>query len=206
MKPKIFLIILIPLIIILLSFRLIVFDSSMYKQEFKKYNIYDKVENADSMLENLLNYLKNKEQLSYFNQKEQLHLKDVKSLIQNAFILLYSLSLIALALIIIQFRKNKSEFKKIFLYSGLIIISIVLLFILLSIINFSDLFIKFHIVFFNNDLWMLNPLEDKLILLFPEQIFKDIARKIFTYTAIISTLLIILSFVIKKKVLNTAKD
>src|SRR3989344_9116922 len=142
MKPKIFLIILIPLIIILLSFRLIVFDSSMYKHEFKKYGIYNKVENLDSMLENLLGYLKNKEQLSYFNEKERLHLKDVKSLIQNTFILLYSLSLIALALIIIQFKKNKLEFKKIFLYSGLITLSVVLLFMLFSIINFSDLFIK----------------------------------------------------------------
>ena len=199
MKTKIFLIILIPLIIILLSFRLIVFDSSMYRQEFKKYNIYNKVDNADSMLENLLNYLKNKEQLSYFNEKERLHLKDVKSLIQNTFTLLYSLSLVALTLIIIQSRKNKSEFKKIFLYSGLITLSVVLLFILLSIINFSDLFIKFHIIIFRNNLWLLNPLEDKLIQMFPEQIFQDIARKIFVYSLLISMVLIIYSLILKNR-------
>lgn len=208
MKTKIFLITLIPIIIILLSFRFVVFDESFYKNEFKIYNIYDKVENADSLLNNLLNYYKNKEKLNNFNDKEQLHLKDVKSLIKNTFILLYSLVIIAIMLIATQIKKDKHELKKILLYSGIISISLTLILIILSLIDFSDLFTKFHLIFFRNNLWLLNPIEDKLIQLFPEQIFKDVIRKIFIYSLFLSITLIISSFFIKngKRISKTGKD
>ena len=44
--------------------------------------------------------------------------------------------------------------------------------------NFSKYFIVFHHIFFNNDLWMLDPQTDLLINIVPEPFFMDTAARI----------------------------
>ena len=68
----------------------------------------------------------------------------------------------------------------------------------LILINFEDSFAKFHLISFNNDLWLLNPLEDNLINLFPLQFFYDITKKIII-KIIITSLILSLMLIFKQK-------
>ena len=44
--------------------------------------------------------------------------------------------------------------------------------------DFSKYFVVFHLIFFDNDLWILNPATDMLINIVPEPFFMDTALRI----------------------------
>ena len=78
-------------------------------------------------------------------------------------------------------------------------IFLILIIFLLSLSNFDDLFLNFHLISFNNDLWLLNPETDNLIKLFPQQFFYDALSRIVIYSLIISVLVLIFSFYIRNR-------
>ncbi len=50
--------------------------------------------------------------------------------------------------------------------------------------DFGEVFVEFHLLAFSNDLWMLDPTRDYLIMLFPEGFWFDATVRIATLTAI----------------------
>jgi len=60
---------------------------------------------------------------------------------------------------------KKKDLPNIFLYS---FIPILIFLILYLFVPFDKLFINFHLILFRNDLWLLNPETDRLIVLLPE--------------------------------------
>ena len=184
------------LLIITLSFKLYIFNFDIYKKEFTKFNIYEKIPDADKNALNLINFMHNKEELNdFYNEDEKLHLNDVKELYKNLNLIFYiTLILIILFLIYFIYNKNYKIIHSSFLISSLILFLMILIFF---IFDFNYLFEKFHIIFFNNDLWQLNPDEDNLINLFPEQIQYNITKKIFTNILFSAFILMILSLIIK---------
>ena len=166
-KMKYILGILLTLIILLLNFRIVIFDPDFYEKISKDNLNFDK----DKTI-NLINYLKNKEGLNkeLYTEKEIIHLKDVKSLI-NKFVLSFYFLLIFSLLLIFKFYKNIYE---IFFISGILTLVIILLF---TFLNFNSLFYNFHIVFFKNAFWLIDP-ETTLIRLFPEMFFKNFLKEI----------------------------
>ena len=187
------------LLIISLNFKLLALNFEFYKKEFSKFNVYEKIPDADKHALNLINYFKDKEELSnFFNEKEKLHLKDVKNLFKKIFLIFYiSLILTISLLIYFIYKKYYKTIWSSFFISTLILIIIILLFF---IIDFNYLFTKFHIIMFNNYLWQLNPNEDNLINLFPEKLQYDIIRKIFINILISNILLLSLALIIKFKI------
>jgi integral membrane protein (TIGR01906 family) len=176
-----FLIILIPIVIILLNFSMLAFDDNYYKKQFEKNNIYEKIpqEQADNQAENLINYLKQGKELkgNFFNEKEKQHLIDVRTIIKRLIGLLY-LSLLAAAIIItIGFIQNKKQLG-IALIAGGLLTTLTLILLFLSMTNFEWVFIKFHEIAFTNNLWILDPATDKLIVMFPESFFYAITKDI----------------------------
>lgn len=192
---KLLLTVTIILFVILLSFKFYIFNIDYYDEEFSKLGVYEKFSQKQALnnTQELIAYLRDNEQLTtgFFNEKEKQHLIDVRNLINKTIILFY-ISLILLILLIIL---NRKQLKKPMLYSG---ISLVIIPLLLPLLNFQSVFIQFHQIFFNNNLWILNPETDNLINLFPEQFFLNFVKKIFTNSLIIGIILIILSFFIKK--------
>ncbi|MCC7105778.1 MAG: DUF1461 domain-containing protein [Chloroflexi bacterium] len=55
---------------------------------------------------------------------------------------------------------------------------------MLSTTDFTSLFIQFHQVMFRNDLWMLDPARDALLLLFPEGFWLGVTLRIAAMTGI----------------------
>jgi integral membrane protein (TIGR01906 family) len=187
-------------LIFLQSFFSILYDYDFYKEEFVKNNV--KEIGKEDMVLNLFNYFEGKENISseYFNEKERLHLVDVKNLINIASVLYYIL-LFCLIFSLFYLHKGKKKFslslKRIFNFSGLAVIGFTLISVLLQ-KHFTYFFIKFHEILFSNDLWLLNPKTDVLIRLFPEQFFIDIVSIIFIKSVVFAFVLFGISFILHK--------
>jgi integral membrane protein (TIGR01906 family) len=65
--------------------------------------------------------------------------------------------------------------------------------------NFTYLFTKFHHVFFDNDLWILDPRHDNLVNVMQESVFSDAAITIGCIWGAVSALLAIVSAVILRE-------
>ena len=50
-----------------------------------------------------------------------------------------------------------------------------MIFVVASLFNFDRLFLQFHLLSFSNDLWLLDPSRDYLIMLFPQGFWYDMA-------------------------------
>jgi len=205
-KPKfnLLIIVFVPLIIILLGFRIIVYNQSFYEKEFQKNNVYETFpeQTVDIEVGNLFNYLINDKKLdtTFFNEKEKSHLKDVKDMIDSAINLLLILILLFFILLIYFYNtKQLIIFFNSLMLGSFLSIFLILIIFLLSLSNFDDLFLNFHLISFNNDLWLLNPETDNLIKLFPQQFFYDALSRIVIYSLLISVLVLIFSFYIRNR-------
>lgn len=110
-----------------------------------------------------------------YSQKEILHMKDVKfviiSIINIAKILIIIFCASSLYLVVY----HKTRLDKIILHSLLWFISLLIIFGALLILFFEQVFLIFHKIAFRNDLWMLNPNQDYLLMMYPEDFFRDVA-------------------------------
>tara|TARA_Y100000994_G_C15675813_1_gene435690 strand:- start:801 stop:1490 length:690 start_codon:yes stop_codon:yes gene_type:complete len=112
-----------------------------------------------------------------FNNKEILHMKDVKQLINLVyFSQKISVVLIILATFYCVFFETNNRLKKL-LYAvsrgGILTLIIFGSLAIASVVGFDKLFIYFHQISFNNDLWILDPRTDYLIAMFPQGFFFD---------------------------------
>ena len=194
---------LIPLLILLLSFRLLVFDTNFYEKEFDKNNVYEffNKETVNRELNSLFNYFINNKELTtnFFNQKEKIHLEDVKILINGAINLLIILSFLFFMALIYYYRNKKLHgFLNSLMFGGLLTLIYLIIILFLVLFNFKGLFLNFHLIMFDNDYWMLNPETDNLIVLFPTQFFYDAIIRIMIYSVIISLVFIGFSYYIRR--------
>lgn len=184
---KILLSLLIPIFLILIFSMSIGFSKNYYLYEFDKIkpeqqiNINPKFIRYSAQI--LSDYLSRKIDTleipgfkNFFNEKELEHMKDVK----NIFRFIIYLTIINAILIFMILKKQ--DLPNIFLYSFIPII-IFLIFYLL--IPFDKLFTNFHLVLFKNDLWLLNPESDRLIVLLPEEFFIRASQKILFFSSIL---------------------
>jgi len=165
----------------------------LYEYGFQKYNVSQTTGLAESELKKaasgLISYFNSEEELIsltvikdskpfvLFNDKEVAHLKDVKGLIWlNYKVSLATFIYTFLYIVAILFwRKEKQRLAKDVLYgSGLTLVLMVLLGIGV-LLNFDQLFLQFHLLSFANNLWMLDPSKDYLIMLFPGGFWYDAA-------------------------------
>tara|TARA_B100000902_G_scaffold358823_1_gene374153 strand:+ start:41 stop:682 length:642 start_codon:yes stop_codon:yes gene_type:complete len=163
--------------------------TSLHEEKLRKVNlqIKDYFFNEDELLN-----------VEIFNNKEILHMKDVKEIIKNIFFLGKISSLVLVSLIYVCILKYRIKLHTIFKFSSLtyLFFSIIMLFGFL--ISFNQIFIIFHELAFNNDLWLLNINEDYLLMMYPESFFRDVT--IFILLGSFSVNLI--AFLISKKLIN----
>ncbi|MEK6955673.1 MAG: DUF1461 domain-containing protein [Nanoarchaeota archaeon] len=201
MKNIYFTILLIPIFILLLSFKVFVYDENLYKEQFRENNIYTKYNESyvNNISSNLVNYFRSKENLgNYYTEREKIHLEDVKILINKALKIFYILFIVLL--IIFSYLLQKKDYKtlsKILKYGGILNLIIYFIIFIVSLINFEKFFIKFHELFFVNDYWMLSP-NDILVNVFTQEFFNTILRKIITTSLILSLVFIVAGIFIEK--------
>ena len=114
---------------------------------------------------------------SLYNEREVLHMRDVKGLVRGVYAVheatgLYLLAFGAFGLALYR-RPFLARLVRYAGYGGGLTLGIVLLAGIGSLAGFDRLFLAFHLVSFANDLWQLDPRRDYLIAMFPQAFFFD---------------------------------
>jgi integral membrane protein (TIGR01906 family) len=141
-----------------------------------------------------------------YSQKELIHLEDVRKII-DIFKTLEILSLIIFLMtgLSMFFAFGVSRLLKglqVGAAATIVFLSSVMLW---SLIDFNSIFYFFHILSFSNDLWLLNPATDYLIMMFPEGFFFDAAILIIA-TIVVAAIVIWIAAYSAKKVLRRAEE
>ncbi len=170
------------------SLDFIAYDKLFYAEQYEKNGVYERFgkENVDNITNQLFAYLQYEKEdklisASFFNQKEKQHLRDVKRLLQKERRFgtwMTGLSLVLLTLLFPAAWKGHHPYRKVLFCAGIVGLGGMFLLGLFVVLNFSLAFTTFHLVLFTNDLWLLNPATDNLIVLFPEAFWMTIAWKL----------------------------
>ncbi|MGN0373611.1 MAG: TIGR01906 family membrane protein [Enterocloster sp.] len=169
-----------------------------FEKEYQKYQVLDSLpsmtmEDLLDVTEEMMSYLKGKrsdlhvettmggEQREFFNEREIAHMEDVQILFLKAMSIRRACLLICAAMLIFMACTGAS-FKRVLpgsmcIGTGLFFGAAALLALIIS-TDFNRYFILFHHIFFDNDLWLLDPATDMLINIVPEGFFMDTAGRI----------------------------
>ncbi|MGO4937347.1 TIGR01906 family membrane protein [Fundicoccus sp. Sow4_H7] len=149
-----------------------------YKLTIPLFGLTDKSGlSGDQLMENfqvIVNYLLNPTvsslEMPYFPASEGgiVHFEEVKVLIQMNLIL----SLVGLgAIFLIIWWIRKQRIMTYFIQWFQIAVYFPLFLIFLIIVSFDQVFLLFHKILFNNDLWLFNPMTDPVINVLPQELF-----------------------------------
>lgn len=189
------------IIILLVPAKLLIFDDDYYKNRFYRTGVYTEVENADIILENLLNFFQRGEELRYFEENERSHLEDVKELLDKSFLTFYIVIIAFIASLVAMLFINKKDFKdnifKIVFLSGLCSFVIVVLMLLAS-LNFTSTFGNFHKSFFPQGNYSF-PESSLLITMFSESFFKAFFLRSIV-TSLLISVIVMVPQIIKNKI------
>ncbi len=184
-----------PILLLSVSIGWVVNSLWIYKYGFEKYNISQTTGLAESELEKaaigLIGYfnsgeeyisltvVKDGEPFELFNQREVIHLKDVKGLIWLDYRLLAGTLVYALVYAGISLFWRRGRYRRQLAWgviggSGLAL-ALMLALGLGMLLNFDQLFLQFHLISFANEFWQLDPTRDYLIMLFPQGFWYDVA-------------------------------
>lgn len=187
-----------PVVILFYSLEFAAFNQNFYIAEYEKYNVSKNtgIEQNELMeiTDALLSYLKGeREDLEVygkvfgserliFDERDQAHMVDVRDLFLKGFALKRLLLILLVnAFVYLLVRKHRIALARTVLRSSLISIGTVLLLGLIISTDFSKYFDIFHYIFFDNDLWRLDPQRSILINLVPLGFFMDIVLRIAMY-------------------------
>ena len=198
-----------------LSFRKSYFHK-MYKQLEVAETIGITAAELDYSTDYLLDYINDKhldldidvvvedESVQMFNQKEKDHMVDVKDLflrvdqIKNIFLIVGVLGIILS--FVIQKKSKLIYFKNNLKYAMIGLFSVLGAIGLFALIDFSSFWILFHETLFTNDLWLLDPRTDRLIMMVPEAFFMGLVYQILGSFVIIFLFIFSLYFFLERKV------
>lgn len=185
-----------------------------FEKEYTKYNVLNDLPEMtmDDLLnvtDQMMDYLRgDREDLhvwttmggeyrEFFTEREIAHMEDVRGLFLGAMALRrICLTVIILSLVLICATKGK--LKKVLppaVFGGtLLFFAAAALIGLIVSTDFNRYFIIFHHIFFNNDLWILDPAVDMLINIVPEPFFMDTAARILLTYGVCTLAVLALSF------------
>ena len=169
-----------------------------FEKEYTKYQVLDSLpsmtmEDLLQVTDEMMDYLKGDredlhvmtvmggEEREFFNEREIAHMEDVQVLFLQA-MALRRLCLLVLILCLVLLPLTKADIRRVLpssicIGTGLFIAATAGLALIIS-SNFTKYFVIFHHIFFDNDLWILDPATDMLINIVPEGFFMDTAARI----------------------------
>ena len=186
-------------------------NMNYFRKEFEKYNVTQNIdmEMDDIMyvMDELMDYLHgdredleeivtnvNGEARDFFTEREKTHMADCKVLFDGGFAIRKGAAVVFVALTLLLVFKKKFSLRRFLKYAALFSVIIAAAAGILAVaasIDFNACFIVFHKLFFNNDLWILDPAEDLIINILVEPFFADMALKIALYCAAVLAVIVI---------------
>lgn len=186
------------------------FNKNFYKNEYKKLGVTEYIGISEDDLKKttdvLLGYIKGNNKTldiecringitrSVFNDREKAHMQDVKNLYDGA-IVVRNVSFVIFVLSFIYIGRSKELFIG-YKYSLSLVGLIIAFLLLFCLMDFEGFWLAFHHLFFPfNDLYILDPRYDILVMMVPEGFFFDLCVLIVVST---SVMLVGLYFVLRK--------
>lgn len=188
----------VPLFLITGSVAWAVNDPGLYRRGFEKYQVslWTGIPDADLRQAgaDIRRYFNSREEplavrarvygqeREIFNQREVLHMWDVKRLVWGVYAVGALSGLYLLGFSAVGFTRNRRAFSPelsgLVLRGGLLTLALVMLVGLLALAGFETLFTLFHHISFTNDLWQLDPRRDYLIMMFPLGFWFDATMRV----------------------------
>ena len=170
------------------------FADSFYNYEYRKGAQAEKIGMSEEGLMDatvtLLDYLHDKrddivvstevrgEMREVYNMRETLHMTDVKALYQNAMKARTIFLIVSIIILAYLYFSGRTAFFRTALrglQDALLLIILFVSFVAVwCIVDFNGFWMQFHYIFFDNDLFLLDPNTSIMINMFPESFFFDI--------------------------------
>lgn len=114
-----------------------------------------------------------------YNAREKAHMKDVRHLYEQAMAAKYTAwAIVGLGVVIAGWKKAWKTLALGYLQAGLCWLFLLAFLGLWAATGFTDFWTHFHELFFDNDLWLLDPATDFMIRICPESLFFDLVIRI----------------------------
>ena len=172
-------------------------DFGVYEREYEKYDVLDDLgmtmEDTMHVTREMMAYLRGDRdvlsvettvegrQQDFFNEQDRFHMAEVRNLFIGGLDLrLGACAAAVLCILILIFLR--ADWRKIVPRSYWIVLAVIgvllAVFAAAAVIDFNAVFVGFHHIFFDNDLWLFDPAEDYMIRMLPEGLFADMVVRI----------------------------
>ncbi len=204
------------LILLISSFEIAAYsDFGWYEKEYEKYEVLTELEmempDVMEVTKEMMEYLRgDREDLvvyttvdgverEFFNDREKAHMVDVLNLFLGGLLLRkvgVALMIISILILIATKGNWKSILPKSFLIGTGCFVGITAVAGVAFMSDFNKYFVMFHHIFFDNDLWLLDPRTDLMIRMLPEGFFLDMVMRIGGIFLLMMGILLMLSVVL----------
>lgn len=172
-------------------------DFSVYEKEYEKYDVLSDLdmtmEDTMYVTREMMAYLRgDRDTLSvvttvegveqdFFNEQDRFHMGEVRDLFIGGLNIRLHACIVAAACLVFLLGE-KADIRRIIprtyqIALGLTVAAAAALGIA-SVIDFNAVFVQFHHIFFDNDLWIFDPATDYMIRMLPEGLFYDMVMRI----------------------------
>ncbi|OUP85407.1 hypothetical protein B5F07_04480 [Lachnoclostridium sp. An169] len=186
------------IILLISSFEIAMYaDFNVYQKEYEKYDVLSDLDmTMDDVMHvtrEMMAYLRgDREALSvtttvegveqdFFNEQDRFHMGEVRDLFIGGLNLRWG-ACAAAVICLVFLLAVRADWKRILARSWQIVLAVTgALVVLLGIavaVDFNAVFVEFHHIFFDNDLWLFDPAEDYMIRMLPEGLFADMVIRI----------------------------
>ena len=189
-------------------------DFDVYRQEYEKYDVLSdlnmSMDDAMDVTRQMMAYLRGEgdtlsvittvdgREQDFFNEQDRFHMGEVRDLFIGG-LNIRTGALVIAVLCILLLILTKADLKKTVpagYQAALAVTADALLFLgIACAVDFNAVFVKFHHIFFDNDLWIFDPAEDYMIRMLPEGLFFDMVVRIGCIFAGLLAVFLILSFI-----------
>ncbi|MDA0815664.1 MAG: TIGR01906 family membrane protein [Chloroflexi bacterium] len=186
----------IPLFLVLTNVRVAASWERVYDYAFAQYNVVEVTgierPELDRAATELIHYFESsssgqlldirvqrgEEQIALYNQREILHMADVRDLFQltfrlHEFALIYIVAYVA-AVYLWSRERSIRRLAREAVVGGSVTVGILGVSAISVVFGFDTLFEQFHLLSFSNDFWQLNPATDRLVQMFPMGFWFDV--------------------------------
>ena len=162
-------------------------DFDVYRQEYEKYDVLSDLDmtmdDAMDVTRQMMAYLRGEgdtlsvittvdgREQDFFNEQDRFHMGEVRDLFIGG-LNIRTGALVIAVLCILLLILTKADLKKTVpagYQAALAVTAAALLFLgIACAVDFNAVFVKFHHIFFDNDLWIFDPAEDYMIRMLPD--------------------------------------
>lgn len=191
-------------------------DFDVYRNEYEKYDVLSDLDmSMDDVMyvtHEMMDYLRGEgdtlsvittvegREQDFFNEQDRFHMGEVRDLFIGGLNIRIG-ACVAAVLCIIFLIITRADMRKIIPRSYWIALGVtgaaVLLIGIAAVVDFNAVFVQFHHIFFDNDLWIFDPAEDYMIRMLPEGLFYDMVMRIGSIFVVGLAVLLALSFIPK---------